>query len=74
LHVVIDALMYEPCNTIEEEEAAEGSNYQDSIRYMFPPPESLDKYLGGFASSGVTVIENVIASGRVPRPRELGTT
>jgi len=50
LHVVIDALMYDPCNTIElstEEEAAEGSNYQDSIRYMlFPPPESLDKYLG----------------------------
>ena len=40
LRVVIDALMYEPCNTIEfsteeeeeeEEEAAEGSNYQDSI-------------------------------------------
>jgi hypothetical protein len=49
LHVVIDALMCDPCNTIElstEEEAAEGSNYQDSIRYMFPPPESLDKYLG----------------------------
>ena len=66
LRVVIDALMYEPCNTIElsteEEEAAEGSNYQDSIRYMFPPPESLDKYLGGFASSGVTVTENVIVA------------
>ena len=82
LRVVIDALMHELCNTIElsteeeeeEEEEAEGSSYQDSIRYMFPPPESLDKYLGGFASSGVTVIENVIASGRVPRPRELGTT
>jgi hypothetical protein len=32
LRVFIDALMYEPCNTIElsiEEEAAEGSNYQD---------------------------------------------
>ena len=43
--VVIDALMYEPCNTIElstEEEAAEGSNYQDSMQFMFPPPESLD--------------------------------
>ena len=46
LCVVINALMYEPCNMIEEEEEAEGSNYQDSIRYMFPPPESLDKYLG----------------------------
>jgi hypothetical protein len=32
LLVVIDALMHEPCNTIElstQEEAAEGSNYQD---------------------------------------------
>jgi hypothetical protein len=29
---------------------------------MFPPPESLDKYLGGFASSGVTVTENVIVA------------
>ena len=65
MRVVIDALMYEQCNTIEpstEEEAVEGSNYQDSIRYMFPPPESLDKYLGGFASSGVTVTENVIVA------------
>jgi hypothetical protein len=67
LRVVIDALMYEPCNTIElsteeEEEAAEGRNFQDSIRYMFPPPESLDKYLGGFASSGVMVTENVIVA------------
>jgi hypothetical protein len=67
LRVVIDALMYEPCNMIElsteeEKEAADGSNYQDSIRYMFPPPESLDKYLGGFASSGVTVTENVIVA------------
>jgi hypothetical protein len=56
LCVVIDAWMYEPCNTIElstEEEEEEGSNYQDSIRCMFPLPESLDKYLGGFASSGV---------------------
>jgi hypothetical protein len=64
--VVIDALMYEPCSTIElsteEEAAAELSSYQDSIRYMFPPPESLDKYLGGFASSGVTVTENVIVA------------
>ena len=45
LRVVTDALMYEPCNTIElstEEEAAEGSNYQDSMQFMFPPPESLD--------------------------------
>jgi hypothetical protein len=44
LRVAIDALMYEPCNTIElsteevqeeeeEEEEAEGSNYQVSIRY-----------------------------------------
>ena len=69
MRVVIDALMYEPCNTIElsteeeEGEAAEGSNYQDSIRYMFPPPESLDKkYLGGFASSGVTVTDNIIVA------------
>jgi hypothetical protein len=32
LRVVIDALMHEPCNTIDfstQEEAAEGSNYQD---------------------------------------------
>ena len=73
MRVVIDALMYEQCNTIElstEEEAVEGSNYQDSIRYMFPPPESfLDKYLGGFASPGVTVTEKR-HSGRVPRPLE----
>jgi hypothetical protein len=72
LRVVIDALMYEQCNTIDlsiEEEAVEGSNYQDSIRYMFPPPESLDKHLGGFASPGVTVTEKR-HSGRVPRPLE----
>ena len=33
LHVVIDALMHKSCNTIEcstQEEAAEGSNYQDA--------------------------------------------
>ena len=48
--------MYKPSNTIElstEEEAAEVSNYQDSIRYIFPPSESLNKCLGGFASPGV---------------------
>ena len=34
LLVVIDALMHEPCNTIElstQEKSAEGSNYQDVI-------------------------------------------
>ena len=52
LRFVVDVMMYEPCNTIElstEEEAAGCSNYQDSIPYMFPPHESFDKYLGGFA-------------------------
>jgi len=53
--------MDEPCNTIElstEEDAAESSNYQDLIRYMFPPPESfLDKYLGGFVSPRFVTLE-----------------
>jgi hypothetical protein len=54
--------MYEPCNTIElstEEEAAEGSNYLDAIRYIFPPPESLDKYVGGFTSHSSAVLDLV---------------
>jgi hypothetical protein len=40
-----------------EEEAAGCSNYQDSIRNMFPPPESFDKYLGGFASPRFVTLE-----------------